>query len=189
MTVNSLSPAFVKLNYSRTGFSHTATYPVAPDGALTPGDNPQMAIKSGFSIDFVSAMEDYSNLLKPIFTAEFTINTAEFWSQPTPSDDPVWIYTHSLGDAGTNPADLTPASEAVMTARTDNGGLIRLYYLEVPIPVNLAYFSTFPSDYADIADFFLSSDSWLRGRDNGFPLTFISLKTKTNDVLLRKIRG
>jgi hypothetical protein len=116
-----------------------------------------------------------------------TLDTADFWSQPTPEDDPVWIYSHSLDDDGTSAGSAITAQQQVFTFRTDLGGLYRFYIMEGAVLANLALsYAAMGADSKALADYILGATSWLYGRDGGEPLVSLGYKTKYNDVLRRR---
>lgn len=190
MTQNSLSPAFVKLQYAHGASAHTMTIPVRINGTPVPGGTNSLEkhVGFGFSIDFVTAMDTWAEMLAPFFYTDVAFVAADLWSQPTPADDPVWIQSTSLTQVGGAEAVTVVASEAVFTFRSHLGGLFRLYLMEPSLLVNAKVLpAAFNASEITLSDFVTGDDSWLYARDNGKPITCLGLKTKTNDVLRRKL--
>jgi len=186
MAKNSLSPGFVKMYYGRGGSQHVHTIPIKFHDAPVAGSDPLLLKHDASGTNFGFLVEEYADLFKALFAATETIDHAEVWSQPTPDDDPVWIFSDAISVAGTNGVATSVGSEAVMTFRTASGGLYRWYCMEPSLPPNQVYSpATFPAAYAAISDYLIGGDSWVYGRDNGKVAVPLSMKTKTNDVLRR----
>lgn len=189
MTRNFLSPAFFKLFYNRTGLlkPHVQTMSLQPAAPPVIGSSPSILKAGGGSNDFGDFIDDYVALFKAITSDDFTFTHCEFWSQPLPTDDPVFVFDHSLAVVGTDTAAHVTAEQLVITYRTSNGGLMRFYQMEGTAAVDIVAFPPFSTAYANLSNFLLGADNCITGRDNGYPSSVISLKTKTNDVLRRKL--
>ena len=188
MAQNSLSPAFVKLFYSRTGVEHTMTIPTKFYTAPTVGESPSLLTHAGGQYPFDNAVDDLILYLKPLWANTMSFGHAEVWSQPTPEDDPLWIYTYAVGVAGTSANANVIASQIVMTFRSTLGGLFRLYGMEASYAVNQAFsLAGFDTALGNLSTYIIASASWVYARDNGKPITTLGAKTKTNDVLRRKL--
>jgi len=188
MAENSLSPAFIKLYYSAAGRSHVATIPTKFFGTPVPGVAPNLTLHNGGSNTFTSFMAGYIAAWKVFFDTITTFDYADVWSQPTPEDDPVWIFTYASGAIGTSVTDFNVASELVMTFRTDQGGILRTYAMEQAEPSNVfVSYASMGSAAKAYADLVMAATSAAYGRDGGAPVACLGYKTKTNDVLRRKI--
>lgn len=188
MAINSLSPAFIVVRYTRSTVPHTSIIPTKFSGTPTPGSNPNLLNHFGVAVDFESAMAAWAILLQDMFSTAVTLDTAEVWSQPTPDDDPVWIFTTGLALTGTRSGTAVVAGQQVLTFRTHLGGLFRLYFMETPVPPNqVATYAGMANPELELANFVTGATSWLYGRDNGQPILTLGWKTKTNDVLRRKL--
>jgi len=188
MAINSLSPAFIKILYSNGSVQHKMVLPTKFDGAVTPGVNPNLLLHSSANNTFTSSMSSWGDLLKPCFGTGTVFNSAEVWSQPTPDDDPVWIYTYGMGQVGTHASANITAEQVVMTFRSDLGGLSRLYLMETPFAANVkVLYGAMANPLLAVANFVVGSSSWIWSRDNGKPILCLQYKTKYNDVLRRKL--
>jgi len=188
MAINSLSPAFIRLYYSNSGRQHVSVLPTKFFGTPVPGTAPNVLIHSDGSNTFTAFMSVYINALDVFFDTITSFDYADIWSQPTPEDDPVWIYTYNSGAIGTSVTNLEIASQLAMSFRTSLGGVLRIYMMEQAEPVNQAV------SYADMgvgakafADLVIGGSSAIYGRDGGKPVACLGYKTKTNDVLRRRI--
>lgn len=188
MALNNLSPAFVKIKYTVGSRVHTATIPTIPYGSVIPGSEPNVTVRTGVPRVFSTAVTDWVTLAKVFFAATGTFDTAEFWSKPNPTDDPVWIYTHSIGVAGTSAGGTYTSSQMAMTFRTAAGGLYRAYLMETAVAVNSNWtYALLPADQKAFADYLMGNTSWIYGRDNAFLVACLFSRTKTNDALRRQL--
>jgi len=164
------------------------TLPTKFQGTPSAGTSPNLRTHVDGSVGFATYIGGLVDLIKPLFGSTETFDDAEVWYQPTPDSDPIWIFTTSLGVAGTNTAEAVVASESVMTFRTSNGGLFRLYLMETCRPVNASLSpSQMSSAETALANALTGTASSIYGRDDGKPVVVLSLKTKFNDVLRRKL--
>jgi hypothetical protein len=189
MAKNSLAPGFGKLFYSRTGLlkPHVMTFGLNPHDTPTPGFDPDLDKSGGGTIPFSDAIDAIIVLLKAITSHNMTFTHCEFWSQPTKDDDPLFIFDHSIGVAGTDSGAHVVAEQLVITYRTNAGGLYRFYQMEGTAAVDIVAFPPFSTLYANWSNYLLGADDVIYGRDNGYPSSVISLKTKTNDALRRQL--
>lgn len=189
MAHNSLAPAFVKLYYSYSGIVHVQTIPCQPSGTPTVGTEPNVVPKTGGPIAFSQFMTDYMVVFRPMFSSVTTVISAEFWYQPTPTSDPIWIYEHPINLAGSTGATNTPMGQAVMTFRTALGGIQKVYLMEPQsaLTMNLRTAGTaFSGAIVNFSNYIKGSTSCFLGRDNAAPMVPIYLSTKFNDALRKR---
>lgn len=188
MAINDLSPGFVKIGYFRDSVPHTMVLPTKFDGAVTPGVNPNLLLHSSANNTFTSSLSAFNDLLEPMFGPTVTFNSAEVWSKPLPTDDPVWIYSYGMAGTGTNGGAAVTASQTVFTFRSDLGGLLRIYLMETSLVVNQRVsYASMANPYLAFATFVIGQTSWIYARDGGEPISCLQYKTKTNDVLRRRL--
>lgn len=191
MTINSLSPGFVKIRYARGAVSHTQTLPVIP--ALTPvvDEPPTFLTKGGGSVGMSAAIDGFMAVFKPLFFSDVDFASAEFWSQPTPTDDPIWIYNYPIALSGTGTGSSAIAGQGTLTLRTSGGGIAKLMAMECITSLLTVPVSSFPFPVGSIATLaaYMThlTNAWIVGRDGYFPAVPIKFTTKTNDALRRKI--
>lgn len=189
MTQYDIAPAFIKLFYTRDTVPHTQTLPVwiATDPPV-PGTNEPLVRYDNSDLTFSQCMADYVAVFKALFGATVTLNYAELWSKPLPDDDPIWIYTTSPNAAGTNGTAAAVAEEVILTYRTSLGHIARLYAMEASLPVNVVYHSAnIQAPYTALDVFLRGASNFIRGRDGGKLVNLLSVKSKYNDVLRRKL--
>lgn len=186
MTQYSLSPAFIKLTYTYSTRVHVATLPVIPEGAIEVGTEPDVKLNLGGNLGFSEAIDNYADAIAPFINNGEAIAGASFWSQPTPEDDPIWVYEVTLGVAGTNASAVTPHMQRLFTWRTSLGNLMKTVLMDVPGTVNVRGTPPYGGINATFATWFLGANNFVVGRDGGIPVAAIKYYTKTNDALRRK---
>lgn len=189
MTHNPLSPGFVKIYSVQNLVTHVQTAQVIPAGTPVAGIEPDFQRFDETTASMSTLIDEYIVLVKPLFGSDTSFTTAEFWSQPAPEDDPVWIFTHPIGVVGTGTAASQDLLQAVMTFRTMIGGLYKLYFMEISgdVPQNLrASYPFSAGPYATLAAYMISDDGWIWGRDNSPLAVPIFFTTKVNDALRKK---
>jgi hypothetical protein len=186
MTVFSLSPSFVKMTYTYSTRLHVATLPCRIVGTPEPGVEPELYYNDDTSDPFSDVVDYYADAIAPFINTGESIAGASVWSQPTPEDDPVWIYETTLGVAGTNASAVTPHMQRLFTWRTSLGHLMKTVLMDVPGTVNVRGVPPYSGINATFATFFLSGANFVIGRDGGKPVAAIKYYTKTNDALRRK---
>jgi len=189
MSHNFLSPGFVKIRYTGPSGTHFQTLPVNPTGEYSPGSEPNFDPKVGSPVAMSTAVDAYIALAKVDFGASVTFVSADYWQQPTPEDDPVWIFTHPLGVAGTAGTDSSPARQSVMSFRTSLGGIFFWYGVDCTAAIAATLRDSYPfarGSSKAIADYLMSNDSWVLGRDNGTLAAAIWQTGKVNDALRKR---
>jgi hypothetical protein len=135
---------------------------------------------------FSTVVDYYGDAMAPFIHENESITTASIWSQPTPEDDPVWVYETTLAINGTNATAVTPHMQRLFTWRTSLGGLMKTVMMDVPGTVNVRGTPPYGGINATFATFFLGDANFVIGRDGGKPVAAIKYYTKTNDALRRK---
>lgn len=189
MTRYSLSPAWIVLNYNWELRTHRALLPCLPTSVPTPGDNPNLTVKGGGTVSWTAAILGYATLFKYLLSEDSTIASADFWSQPTPDDDPVWINSDALDIPGAGAGTVQVAAVTTMTFRTIGGNLLKLLACDSQneLLVNLRIPAPYPSSrLKDFTDYITDAGAWVVGRDGTFPAVSIAATTKYNDALLHE---
>jgi hypothetical protein len=188
MALNSLSPAWIQLNYTSNGHQHRAILPCKPNGGWVAGFEPSLQKKDTTDIDATAAVAAYWNVAKPFFNTSSTLDSYYAYSRPTPSDPPEFIYTAPIGLAGTSAFATVPGVETVISFKTSLLGGLKLYLMEAVLAANIKTPLPTPLDAATLAftDYVIGDDGWITGRNNQFPLAPLFLTTKLNDYYRRK---
>lgn len=189
MTINSLAPGFAKISYVQNLLTHVKTIPLLPSGTITPGVEPSVMTYAGTPITFSAAIDALIALMQPIYGADTSFSSAEFWSQPLSTDNPVWVFTHPIGEVGTATGASADKVQSVMTFRTGIGGLYRDYQMEISgdVPADLHVFYPFSAGpFANLAAYLTGTTSWTYARDGSRLIVPVAFTTKVNDALRKK---
>jgi len=189
MTVNSISPGWLKVSYFVGTHPHHQILPIKPITPV-PGESDGFATtKDGDTYSIPSWLEEqYYPAWQPLFSTAASINQVELWSKPTPDDDPIWIFTYSgAGIVGTAGGTAVAAGQLMLTYRSLGGGIFKQYFMETPYPVNVVDPAPFSNAaQAGMADVITNNLSIVCARDNGFIGAELKSLTKTNDALRKK---
>lgn len=184
----SLAPGYAKMTYNGTLFPHHMTIPINFDGAPTPGEEPDLLLKTG-SDNAVDALTNYFEVMRPFFPATVAFGLCEIHSVDDTTGDDEFIFGFDVGLVGTSLVARVALAEDVYSFKLVNGGIYKLYLMEDVSPVNLKAFAPFPAGvYGDLVDFVTGAASPVYGRSNSYPFAAIAQTTKTNDSL-RKQNG
>lgn len=188
MTSNSISPAYVQLNYTSNGHPHKALYPCAYDGSVSPGLEPDVTRRTGAAQPVSAAVLALVTVLKGFMDAGATFDNFYAYSKPTPTSAPVLIWTGVLGVAGTGAGSPVAASEILLTFKTPAPGGLKLYLMEGVFALNFQspLPTTGSSPQALTNNFITGATDWVIGRNGNFPLIGLNITTKMNDHLRRK---
>lgn len=189
MAHNSLSPGFVKLHYTFSSLTHTMTIPIIPTGTLTPGVVPNVMTYGGTPLGFAGALTALMTVMQPFFGGGTEFGNAEYWSQPTPEDDPLWIYTVGLGLPGTGVTAGAQMLQQTITYRTSNGGLYRQFFMEPTgsiLPNSRNPYPFGAGAQTNMANYLMGATSWIYGRDGGKIIVPLFATGKFNDSLRKR---
>lgn len=184
---NSLYPGFIKLFYTVSNLQHTATLPVLPFEGV--GGWWVMIKSTSVGEIWTAAVDDYVNAVKILFTsASSSFLFAELWTYDSPESDPIFRDTYQLDQAGTATGSPVQMSQAVMSLRTEGGGILKAYLMETVLDANLIRNPpNFGHTGLNALETLLTGPSgFVVGRDGTFPIAAIRVRTKTNDALRRK---
>lgn len=187
---NSLSPAFVKINYSSSYGSHVMTQPSVPlvAGAYAPTGYAFVLRGAAVPVAVDDAVTDFVNTIKVLFPATVTFTDATVYSQPTPSDIPVPVASFALGISGTAAASgWDKATQDTFTFRADDFTLYKLVLLDC---VSFDQFdkvtdATVRTQFEDIVDYVTADVTWIASRGGGRPNTFLQYSITLNEKLRR----
>lgn len=187
MGVNSLAPGFVKIKYGTAGNQSTMTLPVKPVSPQPGTFANQVDTADGTPATLSVIIDDFVALIVPFFGTDVSFGSAELWSKPLPESDPVFVEAINLDTNGTNAGTTDRTLQAVMTHRSSNGGLHRLYLIGIVGEPDVRDLAPFDSNAGQaLSDYLISGSSFIFARDNGRLFAPIAFTTKTNDTLRKK---
>jgi hypothetical protein len=192
MAIHAMGPYFMKLHYTAADRQHVLNFNVIATG--TAGD-PETYNLYNFTETPGSPATMIGLLvavLKPAFHSSGGFNSWELLHKATPEARPEWCAGGVISNGAGTCVGLTSVGvQASYSFHTRGGSRLRVQLMETAHEYNLI------RQYGDLegqsydkalVDWLLGEDNFMVGRDGTFPGGFISLSTKLNDVLQKKIR-
>lgn len=193
MTLNSLFPAFVRIDYSTAYGVHSMTLPTVDVEPTTPGGNIYQFILRGAALpaQVDSAVEDFVNTIKVFWPSSTVFNSYTLFTMADPEATPQPVESNILNIAGTNA--VTSYSKAVQytwTWRTDEFGIFKLVFLDCPSANTFEKITSLAPASADeaVSNYVTADVTFLAGRDGGRPNTFLQIAKTLNEKLRRSYR-
>lgn len=190
MALNSLSPAFVKVNYTSAYGSHVMTLPSVPlvTGVYAPTGYAFDLRGAELPVEVSDAVTDFINVIKPFYPSSTTFVDAIVYSQPASTDIPTPVASFTLGIVGTDgSAGWTKATQLTISIRADDFTLFKLVLLDadslddwnkVSVPSSIVALG-------NIVTYVTADASWLASRGGGKPATFLQMSKTLNEKLRR----
>lgn len=187
MARNSLAPGFLKIFYTAQGHAHIMVLPVNP---VAPAGNATNLLDSGGASQlWTAAVADIVLFLKGLLATTDTIDTAEIWTQASPTSVPIFQASMTVGVAGTVSSTGTPYVQLRMSFRTSAGGRAVFQVMEpvfVPDTVSSAPLYGGNTHLQAVLSYISGNSSVIWGRDNHYIASGIKAVTKVNDTLRKK---
>lgn len=188
MATNSLYPGFTKMYYGTGGNLHTMILPMIPDGTPNIGIDPSILTRAGTPNLWSTYMTSLINLIKPLYNTATDFTLAEFYYMEEIDSDPQFVHGINPALSGTSATANTSMAQQVLTFRTYEGGIWKLFLMEAVITVNVVTSWPFAvGAVKTLADHLISTGSAVVGRDGGYPLVPLRSITKTNDALRKRV--
>jgi hypothetical protein len=188
---NSLSPAFVKINYASEFGQHVMTVPSVPIVAdVTKASGFRFDLRGAeIDTDVTASIRDFVNLLKVFWTASTTFTDFTAFTQATPTSVPVPVVTDTLNIVGTSSAGIWhKAVQATWTWRADDFTLSKIVMLDSVVISSsfdrIATVGTTGNLFA-LSQYITAAASWLASRGGGRPSTFLQVAQTLNEKLRR----
>ena len=189
--MNSVAPAFVKIDYISLYGAHVMTVPSVPilaDALKASGFRLDLR-GAEVDVDLAGAVADYVNVLKPFWPTSTTFTGFTAYTQSSPTVAPVPVYTGKLNIAGTITGEgISKAVQATWTFRADDFTISKLVMLDVPPPgSNFEKITSIGSSGAghDLVAYWTSAATWVASRGGGRPNTFLQVAKTLNEKLRR----
>ena len=192
MAINSPAPGFGKLIYAVNGRTHVHQVNLAPPTteSIDVGDDPVLQTPNAEGIEFSVFAQAYFELVQPLYNTSTDFSRFEYWHQPEPSDNPIFITALDISDNGTSSSSNVADAMLTITARTRLGGVAKLVFMESIF--SKEYFDPAPIANASIValmNYVTGVETPVIARDNSrifFPLKGIG---KASDALRKKRLG
>jgi len=190
---NSLSPAFVRIDYSSAYGVHSMTLPSVPIEPTTIGGSIYQFVLRGAALpaQVEGAVNDFVDVVKLFFPSTVNFKSYTLYSQPEPEDTPQPVEANILNIAGAGTGtSWSKAVQNTITYRTDEFGIFKLVLLDC-FSYNIFDKTDVlvPDDGLDLLTDYVTADvTWLAGRDGGRPNVFLQSAVTLNEKLRRSYR-
>lgn len=186
MAIHSLFPGFVKLLYTNDTRPHVQILPVNVS-THAPGIEPNFNQKGGDNDGMNNCIDSWMTVIRPIFNADTSFISAEYWNIAEVGDPPVFEFTTAIGLNGTAVQPNLGLTQAVISLRPAGGGILKLYFMEGVMTPDIADAYPFTNAaFQDIAEFLVGDTNWITARGGSFPLAPLRMTSKVNDALRKK---
>lgn len=187
MPTNDLAPGFIKLFYTSNGNQHIDTIPILFDGVPTIGLEPLLLNASGTSVTTTVGLTAYITAIKIMLHTTSSYTGFEVYSKAV-GGEPIFIWGNDLSIAGTSATATVVDSQAVISFRSSQGGVAKIYIMEHTQAVNqrVAARTGAAAPVGTLVTFLLGTTNIRISRDGGRLISGIYYTTKTNDALRKK---
>lgn len=191
---NSLSPAFVRINYVTVYGPHVMTIPsvaINPDVAQAPSGYEFVLRGLALPVEVDEAVNDFVAILLNFYPPSATFVDYTLFSQPTPEDLPVPVWSGTLGLSGNGfvTSIWDKATESTWSFRADDFTLMKLCLLDSRIgSFDKQVVIAGGSAEADLRDYVTADVTWLASRGGGRPANFLQISKTLNEKLRRSYK-
>lgn len=183
-----LAPGFIRLRYSGVVQPHTQVIPIQPASPMIPGVEPTLLTTSGSEVLFDAAITNYVSVaLREQLNTATTIGFADIYAVNAETGERTFIYTVNIAGTGNSATAAVGQVEAVWVYKTTVGNPLKVYVMEGVYSPDVRNVGVVPADgRQDMNDYILGDTNIFYGRENAWPLAFMTFTTKVNDVLRRR---
>lgn len=190
MATNFPGPYEVRLFYTTSGLQHQARYNCFADASPTPGTASNainLVQKDASLINLETAVDDWIALLAPVFNTAATFDRAELWQYEVGTTNATFIAAWTIGSNGSSATSPNLAHQDTLTWRTLEGNILKVVLLDgISISKDqVSYAADLPA-FKAIADYVVSNDDWIIGKDTSFPVAYIRRSGGENEALARR---
>lgn len=192
MTLNFPGPNQVRLFYTCNTHPHVQQLnceEVSHPGVGYAIGNYDFATRAGGSVQADTAIDAWVALIKPMFSSTYTSFThAEVWEYDPGTNDGHFLTVYSLGVSGTSGSGLITAGQAIMNFITQEGGNMRLDFMESTIAQGNTDPYPFPAGVIqDTANFVIGTSNWIKARDSSFPVAARNWLPGVNEAWTKRV--
>lgn len=183
-----LAPGFIRLTYSGIFLPHHMIIPINFASAPAQGVSPVLLTTDGSEVDFVTAIGLLVGAIASSFSTATKFGAADIYSVSPDTGIRTFIFTTNLASLGTDAINPdVNSSEGVFVFKSTVGRPVKLYIMEGTYEPNARNVGVVPAGpRQDVVDYVLSGDNIIYGRENAYPLAFMTFTSKINDVLRRR---
>lgn len=189
MATDGLIPAFVRIFYTTIYGRHLWTHSLANLTVTEVGENPQVECWDTTVVSVTDTIDDLVAVWSAILPTGTTIDYADIYSYPDPLVAPLFVYSYTIGVAGTvNPvgAGTSRAIQHMLEFKSSLGGLYKHVSLDRPSADFYGKSTTLGAAEQALADYYTGQAHAWSAADNGRPAFFRRLCVTLNDRLMRE---
>lgn len=188
MTVNDLSPGFVRVFYASARGAHTQTLPIRFNTPPVIGADPELLLTGGGTSPASTAVNAYITVAKAVMPPTTAYTGWEIYSKEV-GEDPVFLFGGDLTVLGTSATAINNDSQGVASFRTSVGGKLLFYFMDIGVAqvnTRTALRTTSSGFIGALATYVLGANCIVYGRDGGRGIAGLWWTTKTNDALRKR---
>lgn len=192
MAENALSPAFVKINYHSLWGTHVQTVPSVPYiPNVDPATGGQFDLRgAALPTDAEDAIIEFCELQSVFHTTDTVFDSFTIFAQADEESPAIPQYQAQLNIPGTiTDPGWAKAVQYTFTFRTTAFGLFKLVMLDADSGNNFDV-QIAPSEaaYTNLINYVKDPVSWVSGRDDERPSTFLQVSKTLNEALRKAYR-
>lgn len=183
-------PYEVEILYIVAGEDHIQRINTDVQGSPSIGDDSStitLETRNGAGVDFETAVDDYIAIVDGVFNAtdtEFVSATLNRYEPLSTAKD--FISQYDIGLPGIHASPTNLAHQYTTTYRTQEGGIMRLMFLETVLGTEVSVpLSSVTGEFDTLADFVISPANWMLARDTSYPITKLKGTGGENERLFR----
>lgn len=181
-----LAPGFIRIRYTGETRPHTCVLPIKFAAPPVAGVEPTFETSAAGEKTFSEAVADFVGAYNESFEDVTQFGFAEAYAVDSVTGIRTFIWAEYLDGSGTSVSPRVPLIQAVWVFKTTAGKMLKIYAMEGVYTADVRNIGTLPTDGRKVlSDYILSADNVVYGREDAWPLAFVSFTTKENDVLRR----
>jgi len=190
MALNFPGPYEVRLTYRSDLLEHTAKYNCIVTNAPIVGENPNNVTLQRRNLSlttFQAAMDAWLILIRPLFALGTEFFDAQLWKYAPNSFSATFITSAVVGGNGTNILAYNPATQQIMTFRTQEGGICRLNFMEASQAGSQVESPPYGNvTFQAVSAFVISVNNWILARDTSYPVVPLRLLYGQNEATFKQ---
>jgi len=193
MAINFPGPYELRYNYIVSGREHQHRVNLdLEDPPVVGADFDQSTALTRLGTPSASTLDvdadDYIDLIRDEFNNGVSFTNVELWAYTPLSFESSYVSSLSLALSGTTGTSTKPASQEIYVFRTQEGGIMKLTFLDTIQDFGVARpYPDLSSTQAALVDAVLLSSNWILARDTSYPISFIAMYPGQNEALFKKI--
>ena len=182
---NSLSPGFARISYTGPTGLHHAIVPINLKDGWVQGEEPTIFQKDGTEVPAVTGIGTYITAYAGIFDDGTDFGLVEIYAVDDETEERTFIFAFNSTESGSNVLGAVQYALSTMSFKTTKGGLIRQSAMECVFPVNQKFYAPYTgiADLLAFANYVVSANSIVFGRDGSYAFAPIATTIKTSDAL------